>query len=90
MQLNLVDPSIPYNFQILAVFADFSFFKIISINKKLIKSKSEARRYIRGGAVKFNGKILNNELEDLTEKDLINNKIEISIGKKNNFVIKIN
>ena len=42
------------------------------------------------GAVKFNGKILNNELEDLTEKDLINNKIEISIGKKNNFVIKIN
>ena len=65
-------------------------FEIISINKKLIKSKSEARRYIRGGAVKFNGKILNNELEDLTEKDLINNKIEISIGKKNNFVIKIN
>ena len=65
-------------------------FKIISINKKIIKSNSEARRLIRGGAVKLNQKIITNELEKFTEKDIKNKKIEVSIGKKNHFTIKIN
>ena len=64
-------------------------FKIVSINKKIIKSNSESRRLIRGGAVRINGKLITNELEILSEKDLKNNKIEISIGKKNHFSVKL-
>ena len=64
-------------------------FEIISINKKIISSKSDARRLIRGGAVKFNGKLITNELKVFSEKDVQNNKIEISIGKKNHFTVKI-
>ena len=64
-------------------------FKIISLNKKIIQSNSESRRLIRGGAVKFNGKLITNELKVFSEKDVQNNKIEISIGKKNHFTVKI-
>jgi len=64
-------------------------FKIISLNKKIIQSNSESRRLIRGGAVKFNGKLITNELKVFFEKDVQNNKIEISIGKKNHFTVKI-
>ena len=64
-------------------------FEIISINKKIISSKSDARRLIRGGAVKFNGKLIKNEFKKMLEKDLTNNKIEVSIGKKNYFTINI-
>ena len=63
--------------------------KIISLNKKIIQSNSESRRLIRGGAVKFNGKLITNELKVFFEKDVQNNKIEISIGKKNHFTVKI-
>ena len=64
-------------------------FEIVSINKKIINSKSDARRLIRGGAVKFNGKLIKDELEKISEKNLSNNKIEVSIGKKNHFTIHI-
>ena len=64
-------------------------FKIISINNKIIKSNGESRRLIRGGAVKFNGKLITNELEVISEKIVKNKKIDISIGKKNHFTIKI-
>ena len=64
-------------------------FKIISLNKKIIQSNSEARRLIRGGAVKFDGKIINDEVKTFFKKDFKKNKIEISVGKKNHFVIKI-
>ena len=64
-------------------------FKIISLNKKVIQSNSESRRLIRGGAVKFNGKLITNELKIFSSNDIKNNKIEISIGKKNHFTIKI-
>ena len=64
-------------------------FKIVSLNKKIIQSNSESRRLIRGGAVKFNGKLIINELEIFSEKNIKNNKIEISIGKKNHFVVKV-
>lgn len=64
-------------------------FEIVSINKKIINSKSDARRLIRGGAVKFNGKLIKDELEKISEKNLSNNKIEVSIGKKNHFTIRI-
>ena len=64
-------------------------FEIVSINKKIINSKSDARRLIRGGAVKFNGKLIKDELEKISEKNLSNNKIEVSVGKKNHFTIHI-
>ena len=64
-------------------------FKIISLNKKIIQSNSESRRLIRGGAVKFNGKLIINELKVFSEKDIKNNKIEISIGKKNHFIVEV-
>ena len=64
-------------------------FKIISLNKKIIQSNSEARRLIRGGAVKFDGKIINDEVKTFFKKDFKKNKIEISVGKKNHFAIKI-
>ena len=64
-------------------------FKIVSLNKKVIQSNSDARRLIRGGAVKFDGKIINDEVKTFFKKDFKKNKIEISVGKKNHFVIKI-
>ena len=64
-------------------------FKIVSLNKKIIQSNSEARRLIRGGAVKFNGKIIADETKILFKKDFKENKIEVSVGKKNHFAIKI-
>ncbi len=64
-------------------------FKIVSLNKKVIQSNSDARRLIRGGAVKFDGKIISDEIKTFFEKDFKKNKIEISIGKKNHFTIKI-
>ena len=64
-------------------------FKIISLNKKIIQSNSEARRLIRGGAVKFDGKIINDEVKTFFKKDFKKNKIEVSVGKKNHFAIKI-
>ena len=64
-------------------------FKIVSIDKKTIQSNSEARRLIRSGAVKFNGKLITNELEKISKKNIKNDKIEISIGKKKHFTIKV-
>ena len=64
-------------------------FKIISLNKKIIQSNSESRRLIRGGAVKFNGKLIINELEIFSEKNIKNNIIKISIGRKNHFIVKV-
>ena len=64
-------------------------FEIISINTKLITSKSEARRLIRGGGVKFNQKVIKDELQFFKKSDINNNEITVSIGKKANFIIKI-
>ena len=64
-------------------------FKIVSLNKKVIQSNSDARRLIRGGAVKFDGKIINDEVKTFFKKDFKENKIEVSVGKKNHFAIKI-
>ena len=64
-------------------------FKLISLNKKVIKSNSEARRLIRGGAVKLYGEVITDELKLVSTKNIKKNQIEISIGKKNNFFIKI-
>ena len=64
-------------------------FKIVSLNKKIIQSNSEARRLIRGGAVKFNSKIITDEVKIFFKKDFKKNKIEVSVGKKNHFAIKI-
>ena len=64
-------------------------FKIVSLNKKIIQSNSESRRLIRGGAVKFDGKLITNELKIFSIKDIQNNKIEISIGKKSHFIVKV-
>ena len=59
------------------------------LNKKIVQSNSESRRLIRGGAVKLNGELITDELKIFSEKNIKNNKIEVSIGKKNHFTIKI-
>ena len=64
-------------------------FKIVSINKKIIQSNSEARRLIKGGAVRFNGKLIKNEMEKISNDYIKNRIIKVSIGKKKHFVIKI-
>ena len=64
-------------------------FQILCLNKKIVQSNSESRRLIRGWAVKLNGELINDELKLITNKNVKNNKIEISIDKKNYFTIKI-
>ena len=64
-------------------------FQILCLNKKIVQSNSESRRLIRGGAVKLNGELITDELKIFSEKNIKNNKIEVSIGKKNHFTIKI-
>ena len=58
--------------------------------KKIMESKSEARRAIKGNALKINNRILTNENKILEIKDFENNKaLKISFGKKKHYILKI-
>jgi len=58
--------------------------------KKIMESKSEARRAIKGNALKINNRILTNENKVLEIKDFENNKaLKISFGKKKHYILKI-
>ena len=57
---------------------------------KITTSKSEARRAIKGNAIKINNEILKEEEKILTRNDFKNGKnLKISFGKKKHYIIKI-
>jgi len=62
----------------------------ILTTNKVVPSKSEARRAIRGGGLKINNKILNDENKLIYLNDFDNSKVlKISFGKKKHFLLKI-
>jgi len=66
--------------------------KIIDLlsSNKILSSKSEVRRAIKGKAIKLNNKILNDENKIIELDDFGKNKIlKISFGKKKHYLIKI-
>ena len=54
----------------------------------LIASNGEGRRHIKGGAMKINDQILTEERQ-LTENDVVDDVIKLSIGKKKHALIKV-
>jgi tyrosyl-tRNA synthetase len=62
---------------------------LLTINK-IFSSKSEARRAIKGAALKINNKVLSDESKIIQTIDFEKNKIlKISFGKKKHYLIKI-
>ena len=62
---------------------------LLTINK-IFSSKSEARRAIKGAALKINNKVLSDESKIIHTIDFEKNKIlKISFGKKKHYLIKI-
>ena len=55
----------------------------------LCASKGEARRHIKAGALKVNGKPVEND-RNIDPADMDDNQIKISIGKKKHAIIQIN
>ena len=63
--------------------------ELISLNK-ILSSKSEVRRAIKGKAIKLNNKILDDENRIIGLNDFTKEKIlKISFGKKKHYLIKI-
>ena len=65
-------------------------YKMFNIQNILCKSNSDARRLIKQGAAKINGKKIIDYNYLVTEKDVQENKaIHLSIGKKKHALVKI-
>ncbi len=60
------------------------------ILSKLEKSKSEARRLVKGNAVKINNKLILNDNQKILESFFKNNFLKLSIGKKRHIKIELN
>ena len=59
-------------------------------SSKIMSSKSEARRSIKGGAIKINNQILSDENKIILLDDFDDNKnLKISFGKKKHYILKI-
>ena len=56
---------------------------------KIMSSKNEARRAIKGNGIKINNITLNDENRVISIKDFSENILKISFGKKKHFLIKI-
>ncbi|MHB8886898.1 MAG: tyrosine--tRNA ligase [Methylovirgula sp.] len=54
----------------------------------LVASTSEARRQVKGGGLKVNDASINDERAMLTEQDLIEGVIKLSLGKKKHMLLK--
>ena len=59
-------------------------------NTKILKSKSEIRRAIHEKGIRINDKIIVNDKKIINLKDLNNDFIKVSYGKKKHFKIKLN
>ena len=57
---------------------------------KIVSSKSEARRAIKGRGIKINNEIILNEKEMISTNNIKEDIIKISYGKKKHYLIKIN
>ena len=60
------------------------------ILSKLVSSKSEIRRLIKGNAIKINNKIIDDEKFIIDQKLFNKNYIKLSIGKKRHLKIQLN
>jgi len=66
-----------------------SILDILSLNN-ILSSKSEARRAIKGNAIKIDGKIISDEKKIIYKNDFReNNYIKISYGKKKHYIVKV-
>ncbi len=54
----------------------------------LVASTSEARRQVKGGGLKVNDASVNDERATLTEQDLVEGVIKLSLGKKKHMLLK--
>ena len=57
---------------------------------KLIHSKSEIRRLISGNAIKINNKLINDDKFTIYHRELNENFLKLSIGKKRHLKIEFN
>ncbi len=57
-------------------------------SNNIMSSKSDARRAIRGNGIKINNQLIVDEKKIINKKDLENDYIKISYGKKKHFIIK--
>ena len=66
-------------------------FQLFSLKElKLCQSSGESRRLIRGSGARINGKIISNEMQNVTTNDLDSNGIiKLSAGKKRHAIIKV-
>ena len=60
------------------------------ILSKLEGSKSEIRRLIKGGGVRINNQIIDDEKLIISEKLFKDNTIKLSLGKKRHIKVEIN
>ncbi len=58
-------------------------------NKKILSSKSEARRLIANKGLRINGAIIEDEKKVIQLKDFKNNVFKLSYGKKKHYLVKI-
>ena len=54
----------------------------------LVASTSEARRQVKGGGLKVNDASVNDERATLTDHDLVEGVIKLSLGKKKHMLLK--
>ena len=54
----------------------------------LCQSNGDARRQVKGGAVKINDKATNDERRTITKDDLADGVIKLSLGKKKHVLVK--
>ena len=59
------------------------------VDNKIVSSKSEARRSIKGNGIRINNIILSDETKIVQFNDFKDNLIKISFGKKKHFILKI-
>ncbi len=59
-------------------------------SNKIVSSKSEARRAIKGRGIKINNEIILNEKEMISTNNIKEDIIKISHGKKKHYLIKVN
>ncbi len=58
------------------------------VDAGLVKSKGEARRQIRGGGLRVNDKPIADESAMLSQTDLVDGSIKLSLGKKRHALVK--
>lgn len=58
------------------------------VTAELAKSNGEARRHIKGGAIRVNDRVVSDESTVLTESDIRDGAIKLSFGKKRHILLR--